>query len=88
VDASRDDIYLKGICGGMVGTVTAMAIARCIEKEMVRGLFLHERFDAEPAMSGEGGHARRISRAPQPILLKRFLDGVDGFAEGVVVFPF
>jgi predicted glutamine amidotransferase len=82
VDASRDDIYLKGIAGDGRHCHGYGYVA--VLKRHGAWVVLHERFDAVPAMSGEEACEANLEALSHTV--KRFLDGVDGFTEGVVVF--
>jgi predicted glutamine amidotransferase len=82
VDASRDDIYLREIAGDGRHCHGYGYVA--VLKRHGAWVVLHERFDAMPAMSGEEACEANLEALSHTV--KRFLDGVDGFTEGVVVF--
>jgi len=82
VDASRDDVYLRGIIGDGRHCHGYGYVA--VLKKHGAWTVLHERFDAEPAMSGEQACEANLEALSNAV--ERFLDGLDRFEEGVVMF--
>ncbi len=82
MNASRDDIYLREIAGDGRHCHGYGYVA--VLKRHDAWTVLHERFDAEPAMSGEEACEANLEALSNAV--ERFLDGLDIFEEGFVMF--